>query len=63
MELSLRFSGLTAICSIGLNERALSASLFAGVILVMISIAVYAFYPPLPTAAPLLDDEHDSDVV
>ncbi|KAK6747342.1 hypothetical protein RB195_000505 [Necator americanus] len=40
--------GLTAVTSILLGERILTLNLITGVTLVMVSLAVYAFYPPKP---------------
>ncbi|XGW29207.1 hypothetical protein V3C99_008762 [Haemonchus contortus] len=55
--------GLTAVISICLGERNFSLSLMTGVILVVTSIAVYAFYPPPPRPLILVSDSEEEEVV
>ncbi|WKY06008.1 hypothetical protein Q1695_006309 [Nippostrongylus brasiliensis] len=56
--------GLTAVISICIGERNLSASLAVGVLLVMVSIAVYALYPPPPQpTSPSPKDEAQYDLI
>uniref|UniRef100_W6NF51 Nucleotide-sugar transporter domain containing protein n=1 Tax=Haemonchus contortus TaxID=6289 RepID=W6NF51_HAECO len=55
--------GLTAVISICLGERNFSLSLMTGVILVVISIAIYAFYPPPPRPLILVSDSEEEEVV
>ncbi|KHJ95738.1 Nucleotide-sugar transporter [Oesophagostomum dentatum] len=40
--------GLTAVISILIGERILSLNLVVGVTVVMVSLVIYAFYPPTP---------------
>ncbi|PIO62831.1 Nucleotide-sugar transporter, partial [Teladorsagia circumcincta] len=53
--------GLTAVTSICLGERNFSWSLTAGVILVVTSIAIYAFYPPSPRPLVTTSDSKEED--
>uniref|UniRef100_A0A7I4YM90 UDP-galactose transporter n=1 Tax=Haemonchus contortus TaxID=6289 RepID=A0A7I4YM90_HAECO len=55
--------GLTAVISICLGERNFSLSLMTGVILVVISIAIYAFYPPSPRPLILVSESEEEEVV